>query len=47
MTSLASDLRVLFPECLLALAAMGLLMIGVLSGKNSWPVISSSRLLPV
>ena len=36
MTSLASDLLVLFPECLLALAAMGLLMIGVISGPNSF-----------
>ena len=38
-SNLASDLQVLFPECLLALAAMGLLMIGVLSGKNSFRTV--------
>jgi NADH-quinone oxidoreductase subunit N len=38
--SLASDLQVLFPECLLALAAMGLLMIGVISKRNAFRPVS-------
>ena len=40
MNSLASDLLVLFPECLLALAGMGLLMIGVVAGRNSFRPVS-------
>ena len=40
MSGLERDLLVLFPECLLALAAMGLLMIGVISGPNSFRSIT-------
>ncbi len=36
MSTFASDLQVLFPECLLALAAMGLLMIGVIWERNAF-----------
>jgi NADH-quinone oxidoreductase subunit N len=36
VSGLEGDLLVLFPECLLALAAMGLLMIGVISGPGSF-----------
>jgi NADH-quinone oxidoreductase subunit N len=35
VSGFGNDLLVLFPECLLALAAMGLLLIGVVSGPNS------------
>jgi NADH-quinone oxidoreductase subunit N len=40
MTGIARDLLVLLPECLLALAAMGLLMIGALSGRESFRAVS-------
>jgi NADH-quinone oxidoreductase subunit N len=42
MSGIETDLLVLFPECLLALAAMGLLMIGVVSGPNSYRSVSLS-----
>jgi NADH-quinone oxidoreductase subunit N len=45
VTSLASDLLVLFPECLLALAAMGLLMAGVISGPNSFRSVNIASIL--
>ena len=40
MITIGSDLLVLFPECLLALAAMGLLMIGAIGGISTFRAIS-------
>ncbi|HEY3638875.1 MAG TPA: proton-conducting transporter membrane subunit, partial [Rhizomicrobium sp.] len=40
MSGIENNLLVLFPECILALAAMGLLMIGVIAGSNSFRPVS-------
>ena len=40
MSGIATDLLVLLPECLLALAAMGLLMIGAFSGRESFRTVN-------
>jgi NADH-quinone oxidoreductase subunit N len=40
MSTIGSDLLVLFPECLLALAAMGLLMIGAVWGRSTFRSVS-------
>ncbi|HLY04371.1 MAG TPA: NADH-quinone oxidoreductase subunit NuoN [Rhizomicrobium sp.] len=40
MSSIGSDLLVLFPECLLALAAMGLLMIGAVWSRSTFRLVS-------
>jgi NADH-quinone oxidoreductase subunit N len=45
VTGIASDLLVLFPECLLALAAMGLLMIGAIAGRNTFRGVSTAAVL--
>ena len=42
MNGIATDILVLFPECLLALAAMGLLMIGAIAGQNTFRAVSIS-----
>src|SRR5438309_1457340 len=42
MSSIGSDVLVLFPECLLALAAMGLLMIGAIAGRNTFRAVSTA-----
>jgi len=42
VTGIANDLVVLLPECLLALAGMGLLMIGALSRKEKFGIVSTS-----
>jgi len=42
MSGIATDILVLFPECLLALAAMGLLMIGAIGGQNTFRAVSIS-----
>jgi NADH-quinone oxidoreductase subunit N len=44
MSAIATDLLVLFPECLLALAAMGLLMIGAIGGQNTFRAVSISAI---
>ncbi|HEY3776432.1 MAG TPA: NADH-quinone oxidoreductase subunit NuoN [Rhizomicrobium sp.] len=43
MTSIGTNILVLFPECLLALAAMGLLMVGAVGGRATFrPVLVSA-----
>jgi NADH-quinone oxidoreductase subunit N len=42
MSGIGSDLMVLLPECLLALAAMGLLMIGAIAGQNTFRAVSTA-----
>ena len=42
MSVISNDLLVLLPECLLALAAMALLLIGVLLTKNAFRIVSMS-----
>jgi len=42
MSGIGSDILVLFPECLLALAAMGLLMTGAIAGPNAFRAVSTA-----
>ena len=45
MSGIANDLLVLLPEGLLALAAMALLLIGVLSTKNAFRAVSTAAII--